>query len=158
MSSGPLDAAADLDIRRATPSDAAQMAEVWLRSFSAALPSVCRAHTNDEVRQWMRDVVVPRFEAFVAVDAAGTVVGLLVLGADDIEQLYLHPSWRGLGLGDRFVELAKARRPEGLELWTFQVNGPAMRFYTRHGFIEAERTDGSTNEEREPDVRYVWRP
>jgi GNAT superfamily N-acetyltransferase len=157
VSSGPVDAT-DIDIRRAVLADAEQMAEVWLRSFSAALPTVQRAHTDDEVRQWMRDVVVPESDAFVAVDAAGTVVGLLVLADGGIEQLYLHPSWRGRGLGDRFIELAKSRSPQGLELWTFQVNEPAMRFYTRHGFHEIDRTDGSANEEREPDVRYAWRP
>jgi GNAT superfamily N-acetyltransferase len=157
VSSGPVDAT-DIDIRRAVLADAEQMAEVWLRSFSAALPTVQRAHTDDEVRQWMRDVVVPESDAFVAVDAAGTVVGLLVLADGGIEQLYLHPSWRGRGLGDRFIELAKSRSPQGLELWTFQVNEPAMRFYTRHGFREMDRTDGSANEEREPDVRYAWRP
>jgi GNAT superfamily N-acetyltransferase len=157
VSSCPVDAT-DIDIRRAVLADAEQMAEVWLRSFSAALPTVQRAHTDDEVRQWMRDVVVPESDAFVAVDAAGTVVGLLVLADGGIEQLYLHPSWRGRGLGDRFIELAKSRSPQGLELWTFQVNEPAMRFYTRHGFHEIDRTDGSANEEREPDVRYAWRP
>ncbi|WP_051452330.1 GNAT family N-acetyltransferase [Actinospica robiniae] len=133
------------------------MAEAWLLSFSAALPTVRRAHTDDQVRQWMRDVVIPEFDAFVAVDA-GVVVGLLVLGEHAIEQLYLHPSWRGRGLGDRLVELAKSRLPHGLELWTFQVNESAMRFYARHGLVEMERTDGSANEEREPDVRFVWRP
>lgn len=61
-------------------------------------------------------------------------------------------------LGDRFVALAKQRRPDGLQLWTFQVNGPARRFYERHGFAAVEETDGAGNEEREPDVRYVWRP
>ena len=54
---------------------------------------------------------------------------------------------------------AKARAGgEGLELWTFQVNARARRFYERNDFVEAELTDGSGNEEREPDVRYVWRP
>jgi hypothetical protein len=32
------------------------------------------------------------------------------------------------------------------------------RFYLRHGFTEAERTDGQRNDEREPDIRYVWKP
>jgi GNAT superfamily N-acetyltransferase len=75
-----------------------------------------------------------------------------------LSQLYLDPDWRGRGLGDRFVGLAKERSPEGLHLWTFQVNKPAHRFYERHGFVAVEFTDGSTNEEREPDVRYVWEP
>ncbi len=54
--------------------------------------------------------------------------------------------------------MAKERSPEGLTLWAFQVNGAAHRFYERHGFLAAESTDGSGNEEREPDVRYVWQP
>jgi GNAT superfamily N-acetyltransferase len=81
-----------------------------------------------------------------------------VLGDEELDQLYVDPPWRGHGIGDRLVELAKQRRATGLELWTFQVNAPARRFYERHGFVEAERTDGTRNEEREPDVRYVWHP
>ena len=45
----------------------------------------------------------------------------------------------------------------GLELWTFQINATAQRFYERHGFVAVDRTDGSANEEREPDIRYRWR-
>ncbi|WP_370350254.1 N-acetyltransferase family protein [Catenulispora sp. EB89] len=148
----------DLVLRRATDSDAAGIADVWLRSFAAALPTVQRAHDDAAVREFFADVVVPRYETWVA-DNGGVVVGLLVLGeGQELEQLYLDPSWRGRGLGDRFVELAKQRRPDGLQLWTFQVNAPAHRFYRRHGFVEVERTDGAGNEEREPDVRFVWSP
>jgi len=54
------------------------------------------------------------------------------------------------------VRHAQARRPAGLELWTFQVNDGARRFYERHGFRAVEVTDGAGNEERQPDVRYAW--
>ncbi|KUM89802.1 MULTISPECIES: GNAT family N-acetyltransferase [Streptomyces] len=144
-------------IRRATASDAAASADVYLRSFAAALPTVVRPRSDDEVHAYIRDVVVPSHETWVAV-AEEQVVGLMVLDGDLLSQLYLDPGWRGRGIGDRFVTLAKERGPQGLSLWTFQVNKPAHRFYERHGFVEAERTDGSGNEEREPDVRYVWRP
>ncbi|WP_302171711.1 GNAT family N-acetyltransferase [Streptomyces sp. TBY4] len=133
------------------------MADTWLRSFRAALPTVRLAHGDDEVRDWFSFVVVPQYETWVAA-ADGSVVGLLVLDGGELEQLYLDPSWWGEGLGDRLVALAKQQRPDGLGLWTFQVNGPAQRFYERHGFIAVERTDGLRNEEREPDVRYVWQP
>ncbi|MVU77397.1 GNAT family N-acetyltransferase [Nocardia sp. ET3-3] len=133
------------------------MAEVWLRSFADALPNVRRAHTEAEVRTWFSDVVLPRYESWVAV-ADSAVLGLLVLGEAELEQLYLDPAGRGQGIGDRFVELAKQRRPNGLGLWTFQVNTPARRFYERHGFVPVEHTDGAENEEREPAVRYRWRP
>jgi GNAT superfamily N-acetyltransferase len=144
-------------LRRATAHDAAAVADVWLRSYKAALPSVRQAHTDDEVRGWFRDVVVPERETWVA-DASGVVVGLMVLGPGEIDQLYLDPDWRGRGLGDRFVALAKELFPSGLSLWTFQVNEAAGRFYERHGFVAVERTDGRENEEREPDVRYSWTP
>ncbi|MFF7283269.1 GNAT family N-acetyltransferase [Streptomyces griseorubiginosus] len=144
-------------IRRATAADASATADVYLRSFAAALPTVVRPRSDDEVRAYIRDVVVPARETWVA-DAEGRVVGLMVLAEGLLSQLYLDPDWRGRGIGDRFVALAKERSPQGLSLWTFQVNKPAHRFYERHGFVEAERTDGSANEEREPDVRYVWRP
>ncbi|MEV0169821.1 GNAT family N-acetyltransferase [Streptomyces sp. NPDC050803] len=144
-------------LRRATASDAGAAADVWLRSFNAALPTVVRPRTDDEVRTYFREVVVLLRETWVA-ETADRVVGLMVLDGGHLSQLYLDPDWRGRGLGDRFVELAKQRSPEGLDLWTFQVNKPAHRFYERHGFVAVEHTDGSGNEEQEPDVRYVWRP
>ncbi|CAL9329945.1 hypothetical protein SUDANB58_00048 [Streptomyces sp. enrichment culture] len=53
-------------VRRAVDSDAAAVAEVWLRSFAAALPGVRRVHTDDQIRSWSREVVVPGREAWVA--------------------------------------------------------------------------------------------
>ncbi|MEU6458190.1 GNAT family N-acetyltransferase [Streptomyces sp. NPDC047065] len=145
-------------LRRAWAADARAAADVWLRSFAAALPTVVRPRTDDEVRAYFRHVVVERHEAWVAEETGGAVAGVMVLEGEELSQLYLAPERRGSGLGDRFVALAKERRPAGLELWTFQVNAPAHRFYERHGFTAVERTDGARNEEREPDVRYVWRP
>ena len=145
-----------ITLRRATAPDAAAAADVWLRSFAAALPTVVRPRSDDDVRDYFREVVVPLRETWVA-DSDG-IVGVMVLNGELLSQLYIAPDWRGRGIGDRFVELAKERSPQGLHLWTFQVNKPAHRFYERHGFVAVEHTDGSENEEREPDVRYVWQP
>ncbi|MEU1264905.1 GNAT family N-acetyltransferase [Streptomyces cellulosae] len=147
----------DFAIRRAAGPDAATVAEVWLRSFSAALPGVRRAHTDHEVRAWIREVVVPGQETWVAT-VNDSVVAMMVLDGDDLDQLYIDAAWQGRGIGRRLVDVAKERSPSGLTLWTFQVNEPARRFYERHGFVAEEWTDGLGNEEREPDVRYVWRP
>jgi GNAT superfamily N-acetyltransferase len=144
-------------LRRARPEDAEAVAEVWLASFAAALPTVRLAHTDDEVRGWIAEVVVGRLETWVA-EARGEIVGLMTVHNGWIEQLYLRPDWHRRGLGRRFVELAKERSPGGLQLWCFQVNGPARRFYEANGFVVAEMTDGAGNEEREPDIRYEWRP
>lgn len=145
-------------VRRALPSDAGAAARVWLRSFAAALPGVVRPRSDAEVRDHFRRVLVPLRETWVAEAADAGVVGVMVLEGEELDQLYLAPEWRGRGIGDLFVALAKERSPGGLALWTFQVNTPAHRFYERHGFTAVRRTDGAGNEEREPDVRYVWRP
>ncbi len=52
--------------------------------------------------------------------------------------------------------MAKSLRPEGFCLWVFEANEPARAFYRRHGLVELEHTDGSTNEERTPDLRMAW--
>jgi GNAT superfamily N-acetyltransferase len=144
-------------LRRARPEDAAAAADVWLASFRAALPTVRLVHSDAEVRDWIARELVAQHETWVA-DAGGKVVGLMALRDDWIEQLYLHPDWRGRGLGRRFVALAQERSPGGLQLWCFQLNAPARRFYERVGFVAAELTDGARNAEHEPDIRYEWRP
>ncbi|MEW2261460.1 GNAT family N-acetyltransferase [Streptomyces sp. NPDC047853] len=145
-------------LRKATAADARGAADVWLRSFAAALPTVVRPRSDDEVREYFHHVVVPLRETWVAETAREEVVGVMVLEGEELSQLYLAPEWRGRGIGDRFVALAKERAPGRLSLWTFQANAPAHRFYERHGFTAVEWTDGADNEEREPDVRYLWQP
>ena len=161
----------EAEVRRATAADAEMVADVWLRSFAGALPTVRRAHSDDEVRSWIRDVVVPSRETWVAT-VDGAVRAMMVLdaagdsaesdggggsGVGEIDQLYVDPSAQGYGLGSRLVDVAKRRYLVGLGLWTFQINATAQRFYERHGFLAVDRTDGSGNEEREPDIRYRWR-
>ncbi|MGW0315388.1 N-acetyltransferase family protein [Streptomyces flavidovirens] len=100
----------DVVLHRAGSADALPAADVWLRSFTAALPSVRCAHDEAEVRDWFSRVLVPQYETWVAV-TANSVVGVLVLNRAELKQLYLDPAWRGRGLGDRFMSLAKERQP-----------------------------------------------
>ena len=144
-------------LRRADRLDWDALSSIWLRSFVAALPSVPKKHTDDEVRAWVRDVLIADLETWVA-SIDDCPVGLLSLGDGEIEQLYVDPPWQGQGVGGVCVGHAKKRSPFGLGLWTFQVNSRARRFYANHGFVETVRTDGSRNEERVPDVRMEWLP
>jgi hypothetical protein len=43
-----------------------------------------------------------------------------------------------------------------LQLWTFQRNLRARGFYEARGFALVRQTDGSDNEEKEPDALYLW--
>ena len=146
-------------IRRATPSDAKAVAEVYVRARHHAVPDIPPLQgPDDEVRKWLAGVVLGGGEVWLAEAENEEVVGVMLLQGNWVEQLYVEPSWIGRGVGTELLEVAKRCRPGGLQLWTFQSNRRAHRFYERHGFVAEERTDGSSNQERAPDVRYVWRP
>ena len=146
-----------VELRRATDADADAVAEVWLTSFKQALPTVRRAHDDDDVRRHAREHWVARTECWVAVDGLH-VVAMMSLTPGWVDQLYVAPSSQGQRIGRELLDLAKERSGGELQLWTFQINARARRFYERNGFTAVEMTDGAGNEEREPDVRYVWRP
>lgn len=66
----------------------------------------------------------------------------MVLAGDWLDQLYVDPARTGKGVGSELLAMAKSERPHGLQLWAFESNLGARRFYERHGFVAAERTDG----------------
>jgi ribosomal protein S18 acetylase RimI-like enzyme len=144
-------------IRPAGGADADAVAEVWLaaRRGSGDLPSPARSDAN--VRRWMRQVLLSAREVWV-VEVDGRLVAMMALDETWLDQLYVHPSYTGQGVGTALLDLAKVLRPDGFGLWTFVSNMGAQRFYRRHGFVEVERTDGRDNEEHAPDIRMVWRP
>ena len=149
----------DAVLRRAVAADAPAVAEVYLSSIHAAMPWLRLAHTDDQVRDWIARHVVPELETWIA-EVGGELAAMLALDPETrfVDALYVAPPHQGRGLGGALLARAKERSPEGLELWAFQRNARARAFYERHGFVAVELTDGSGNEEREPDVRYAWRP
>ena len=140
-------------IRRARPTDAASCAAVYLRAKAFALAEVPEPNTAAEIAAWFEQQAIPTMDAWVA-EVDGVVVGQMMLHPGWLHHLYLDPSWMGRGLGDRLMAVARQRQPDGLQLWAFQSNAGARRFYERHGFHAVELTDGSSNPERWPDVRY----
>lgn len=86
---------------------------------------------------------------------ARAVLGFIAREDDEVHSLYVSASAQGSGIGRMLLDDAKTAR-DRLELWTFQNNTSAQRFYLREGFKELRRTDGQTNDEKLPDIRYVW--
>src|SRR5262245_34364317 len=100
-----------MEVRRAHAREADAIAEVWLRSRAASVPVIPPPiHSDDEVRAWFRDFVVPTQEVWVAVDGP-TVVAVLVLADEWIDQLYVEPGRTGGGVGGRMIAIAKQQDP-----------------------------------------------
>jgi ribosomal protein S18 acetylase RimI-like enzyme len=114
-------------------------------------------YTEAETRTFIRDVLLPNNEVWVA-EEGGRVLGFSGLGDDVVRHLWVHPEAQNRGVGAALLARAKERRPGGLQLWVFQKNVGARRFYERHGFTLVKLTDGSANEEKEPDALYAWQP
>lgn len=144
-------------LRAALSSDAEHVAEVLLASRAAYLPYAPSAHTDEEVRTWVREVLLPSEAVTVGV-VNGLVIGVLALGQHDgvswLTQLFLHPAHVGRGIGSKLLAHAVATALPPIRLYTFQQNVGARRFYERNGFVAIEFTDGSANEEHCPDVLY----
>jgi GNAT superfamily N-acetyltransferase len=146
-----------MKIRRALPTEADALASLWIRSRSASVPSIPpTVHTDDDVRRWFEEVVLPTREVWVA-DDRGDATALMVLDNEWIDQLYVDPASTRGGIGGALLDRAMRERPIGLKLWTFQSNLDARRFYEERGFIPIAMTTGD-NEEQAPDICYEWRP
>jgi GNAT superfamily N-acetyltransferase len=146
-------------IRRGGAHDARAAADLYLRAREAALRAgsiPAGVHDDDDVRGYFASRIVEDCELWVA-EQDGALAGILVLDGDFVDQLYVEPGLTGRGIGSALLAVAKRERPQGLRLWAFQTNTGARRFYERHGFVEARRTDGRDNEERAPDVLYAYR-
>lgn len=148
-----------LTLRRALLSEAASVASlVWRVREDNRGTIPASVHPLGDMQRWMRDVVFKKYDVWVASNGNhGDPVAALVLGQPDwIEHLYVDSDYTSRGLGSRLLEVAR-RELSGsrIQLWTFQSNVGAGRFYERHGFVAVQWTDGD-NEESAPDVRYEW--
>lgn len=85
----------------------------------------------------------------------GRIIGFASLDGPELHALYVARDARNRGTGTALLAHAKAAQ-KTLQLWTFQANAGAQRFYLRHGFVEVLRTDGIENDEKLPDIRYAW--
>jgi ribosomal protein S18 acetylase RimI-like enzyme len=141
-------------IRRATPDDAPTISELFVRARDEMtyLPRI-----PDEVRPLLGGLFLERTELWVA-EEEGRVVGFTGVSGSELTHLYTDPSAQNLGVGRALLDHVKSLRPERLELWVFQKNEAARRFYERHGFELVRLTDGAGNMEHEPDALYEWRP
>ena len=140
--------------RRATPDDAGGIAAVFSSSLRL-LNFLPMLHTVEEDRQFIENVILKECEVIVAEGDAG-IVSFLARHGEESRLLYSHPDVIGSGAGGLLLDVAKKSGAVALELWCFQANERARRFYEERGFRAVRFTDGQDNEENVPDVRYRW--
>ena len=141
-------------LRTAQSADADAVAAVFSPSLrlTTFLPEL---HTVAEDRWFIGNVILAQCDVTVA-EADGRIIAFLARQRSEIRLLHTHPNAIGQGAGSQLIEREQSVGPPVLELWCFQANRGARRFYERHGFQAVRFTDGARNEEKMPDVTYRW--
>lgn len=141
-------------LRQLALADMDAAARLHRLAFDQALPWLAGLHTPEQDRWFYCERVFRTCRVWGRFDG-DELSGLIAFRDGWVEQLYVHPVAHGRGIGTKLLEIAKSASGR-LELWTFQRNMRARRFYEARGFTLVEETDGTRNEEREPDARYLW--
>jgi putative acetyltransferase len=146
----------DYEVAKASRDQMPGVAGVFTASRLHALPYLPKLHTPAEDIEYLTNVVFPQNDIRVARQRdSSEILGFIAFTPEWVNHLYLLPQARRNGIGRRLLSLAKEHALT-LDLWTFQRNSAARQFYERNGFKVVRRTDGSENEEREPDVQLRW--
>jgi GNAT superfamily N-acetyltransferase len=149
----------ELTVRPAEPADAHPIADLYTEARIRAVPQMPPAlHTNEEDRAYVARRLTQDDVTMWVAERGTELVGFATCTPSWLDSLYVRPDLVGRGVGTVLLDVAKATHPDGFELWVFESNTGARRFYERHGLVEVERTDGSGNEEKSPDIKLAWRP
>jgi GNAT superfamily N-acetyltransferase len=141
-------------LRKLELADMDAAAHVHRTAFDRALPTLAGLHTPEEDRWFFRERVFNTCEMWGAFDG-DAITGMLAFREGWIDQLYVLPEAQRRGLGTALLQVAQ-NASDRLQLWTFQRNAQARRFYEARGFALVQETDGAQNEEKEPDALYLW--
>ena len=129
---------------------------LWRRAREQAFPDFQRrkGHTFEEDQAYFRDVILINNDVWV-VEMDGQPVAFMAIAGDFIDQLYVHPDYQRIGLGESLLAHARTLSPEHLWLYTLQINANGRAFYEKNGF-RIVKLGISPPPESEPDVEYHW--
>jgi GNAT superfamily N-acetyltransferase len=141
-------------IRPGSPADADAIGRIFVRARDS-MTYLPRIPVGD--RPQLGGWITARHEVWI-IELGGRAMGFAGLSPGWLDHLYIDPDSQGRGFGSMLLQHAKGLQPHGLQLWVFQRNAGARRFYEHHDFRLEKMTDGSSNMEREPDALYLWQP
>jgi len=140
-------------IRGATQADLETVVRLHHYVLETCLPYLPLLHTIEGGLRLFSGVFAK--DTVLVAERQGIIVGYCAYREGWVDHLYLHPEHQRQGIGSRLLRRAMQTQT-ALQLWTFQKNVQARSFYEQHGFQLVHTTDGSGNEEREPDALYAW--
>lgn len=167
-----------MDLREAVPDDAAELAALGARSFTAKFGDLYCAedlagfladsHSEAAVAREIADPAMPVMLALVDGRIAAFCKLKLACGwpehargrkVIELKQLYTDPDVIGRGLGGKLMEWALASaRADGadeIQLSVYSDNADAQRFYARYGFGKVADTYFMVGQQRDHEFLFA---
>jgi GNAT superfamily N-acetyltransferase len=143
----------DVELRQPSPADAERLGRMHYAScheaYSSFLPSEFWGEATEQrwIGSWVKDLQSPQRESVTWIALRdGEILGFATVGptrqnptvstpARDRElwSIYVRADEYGSGLADQLLETVLPRQAPA-ELWVFEANDRARRFYSRRGF------------------------
>ena len=126
-------------IRMANADDAVRLAEIEIFNYRLFFYPIFRTdryffselNVSDAAAEYTRE---PERIARTAVYDDGVVKGFVRVHGDEIEKLFVEPSFQNRGVGDALLTYA-VQHMGGRRLLVLEHNPRAIRLYERHGFV-----------------------
>lgn len=126
-------------IRQARPEDVSRIAEILVFNNRLNFYPIfrCDAYSFGEMQ------VIPIANEFLTVPGLlartfvyddGVIRGMIVLDGNEVQRLFVEPSFQGRGIGAALLRFAMEEH-HATHLWALEKNTGALRFYARHGFF-----------------------
>lgn len=162
-----------IDIRKAEPSDASEIAEVhleaWRGAYSGIIPhKTLTSMINRRGTDWWANAI-RRAASVLVVEIGGTIAGYATIGRNrarelrqqgEIYELYLRPEYQGIGLGSRLFAAARQRLKDhglnGMVVWALEENENALAFYAGAGGRDIAEGVEVFEQKAVKKVAFVW--
>lgn len=168
-----LQARSDVRVRKGAQRDAATLAEVFRQSWELAYRGIIpHLHLESMIRRrdkaWWQNATRGS-DGLLVLDVAGVTAGYVTFGRargrtkyqGEIYELYLSPSYQGLGFGEHLFEAARhaldERRLNGLVVWALTANTVAGDFYWRRGGRPIGKSHDKVGGLKLEKIAYGWR-
>ena len=167
-----LSASSDVRVRRAKLSDAAALCETFRESWRLAYRGIIpHIHLETMIQRrgvaWWRTAIRAK-ESILVLEVAGTMAGYASCGVarsrrdsrGEIYEIYLMPSYQGLGFGEHLFEACRHSLDEqnvrGLVVWALAENTTAISFYWKRGGRPVATTRERFGATRLEKIAFTW--